>query len=93
MGRVDTILGKKTSRGHSRKHNAGKAGGTSGPWSRKAQATKRTWKVNLKEVKLNINGTVKRERISMKLYKKLKGMKELNPSNVYSKDGMLIKLA
>ena len=93
MARVCKILNKRTSVGNTRTHRAGKAGGRSGAWSHKAQAIKRTWKVNLKEVKLNINGTVKRERISMKMFKKLKGLNAENPSNVYSKNGMLIKLS
>ncbi len=71
MARVCEITGRKTSTGHSRTHKRGKAGGVSGPWSKKATATKRTWKPNLRKVKVIINGRPQKIKVSMKAYKKL----------------------
>lgn len=72
MARVCEVTGRKTRAGHTRSHNRGKAGGVDGPWSKKAQARKRTWKPNLRKVKVNIAGTTKRITMSMKAYKKLR---------------------
>lgn len=47
MARVGALSGKKTIAGKSRRHQRGKAGGVSGPWSKKAQATNRTFRPNL----------------------------------------------
>jgi ribosomal protein L28 len=72
MSRTCEISGRTTSFGKSRKHNPGKAGGTHGPWSRKAQATNRKWKPNLRMVKISEAGVVKKVKVSMKVYKKLR---------------------
>jgi ribosomal protein L28 len=72
MARVCEITGRKTSTGFGRKHNRGKSGGVTGPWSRKAPATKRTWKPNLTTVRVLVAGVPKRMRISMKAYKQLR---------------------
>jgi ribosomal protein L28 len=80
MARVDEILGKKTSFGGNKKHRRGSSGG-GGKWSFKAQNTRRTWKPNLRKVKLEVNGTVKRVKVSMKAYKKLRKMAEAEHSH------------
>ena len=72
MARKCEITGRKTVSGHSRRHQRGKAGGASGTWSKKAPATKRTWRPNLTKVRVLDAGVPKRMRISMKAYKKLK---------------------
>lgn len=72
MARVCEITGKKTATGHNRRHQRGKAGGVSGPWSRKAQATKRTWRPNLTVVRVLVGGKPTRMKISMKAYKRLR---------------------
>lgn len=72
MARVCEITGKRTITGHSRRHRRGKAGGVSGAWSRKAQATKRTWKPNLTTVRVLIDGYPTKLKMSMKAYKRLR---------------------
>lgn len=71
MARVCEITGKKTSFGGNKKHRRGKSGG-GGVWSFKAPNTNRKWKPNLRKVKVIENGQIKRIKISMKAYKKLK---------------------
>ncbi len=72
MARTCEITGRKTSSGFSRRHQPGKAGGVSGPWSRKAQATKRTWRPNLTDVRVVVGGVNRKMTLSMKAYKQLK---------------------
>ncbi len=72
MSRICEITGRKTATGHNRKHRRGKAGGVSGPWSRKATATKRTWKPNLRKIKVTVDGKPQRIKVSMKAYKRLR---------------------
>lgn len=88
MARVCEVTGRKTRTGHTRTHNRGKAGGVDGPWSKKAQAKKRTWKPNLRKVKVNIDGSTKRITMSMKAYKKLK-----KEGSIRNLDGVRITLA
>ncbi|MEP7103522.1 MAG: 50S ribosomal protein L28 [Candidatus Dojkabacteria bacterium] len=76
MARVCELTGKKTSFGGNHKHRRGSSGG-GGVWQHKAQNTNRTWKPNLRKVKLTINGRSRRVKISMKAYKKLKKMAEV----------------
>jgi ribosomal protein L28 len=72
MARVDQITGKRTVAGKSRRHQRGSAGGVSGPWSRKAQATNRTFRPNLKKIRVLVGGKPQRMRISMKTLKRMK---------------------
>lgn len=72
MSRKCEITGKKTVAGKSRYHRRGKAGGVSGPWSRKAQATNRTFRPNLTKVRVLVNGVPTRMTVSMKALKQLK---------------------
>ncbi len=76
MARQCEILGKKTSFGGNKKHRRGASGG-GGKWKFKAPNTKRTWKPNLRKVKLEIDGQVKRVKVSMKAYKKLRKLAEV----------------
>ncbi|MFS8131107.1 MAG: large ribosomal subunit protein bL28 [Candidatus Dojkabacteria bacterium] len=76
MARVDELTGKKTGFGGNHKHRRGSSGG-GGVWRFKAPNTKRTWKPNLRKVKLTVNGETKRVKVSMKTYKKLRKMAEV----------------
>lgn len=76
MSRVCELTGKKTVFGGSHKHRRGSSGG-GGVWRFKAPNTNRSWKPNLRKVKLEVNGQVKRVKISMKAYKKLKKLSEV----------------
>ena len=76
MSRQCEILGKKTSFGNNKKHRRGSSGG-GGIWRFKAPKTRRTWKPNLRKIKLTINGETKKIKISMKAYKKIR--------NIYTK--------
>lgn len=71
MARECEITGKKTSFGGNKKHRRGKSG-SGGVWAFKAPNTKRTWKPNLRKVKVEINGQTKRIKVSMKAYKKMR---------------------
>jgi len=71
MSRVCEITGKKTSFGGNHTHQRGKSGG-GGAWKHKAVNTRRTWKPNLRKVKLEVNGQTRRVKISMKAYKRLR---------------------
>ena len=73
MARKDELTGKKTMFGGSRKHKRGSSGG-GGVWRFKAQRTARTWRPNLRKVKLQdtISGDISTFKISMKTYKKLR---------------------
>ncbi|MDQ6985362.1 MAG: bL28 family ribosomal protein [Candidatus Dojkabacteria bacterium] len=75
MARKCEITGKSTSFGNSKKHRRGKSG-AGGTWRFKAPKTRRTWRPNLRKVKLEINGVTKRVKISMKAYKKLRKLQE-----------------
>ncbi len=76
MARVCAILGKKTAFGGNKKHRRGASGG-GGKWKFKSQNTKRTWKVNLRKVRIEVDGQVKRVTVSMKAYKKLRKLAEV----------------
>jgi large subunit ribosomal protein L28 len=71
MSRVCDLSGKKTAFGQSRKHKRGSSGG-GGHWRFKAQATKRTWRPNLRKLKVMIDGTPTTIKVSMKMYKKIR---------------------
>jgi ribosomal protein L28 len=73
MARVCDLTGKKTVAGRSRRHQRGKAGGVSGAWSRKAQASKRTFRPNLvRNVKVLVGGKPTRLTLSTKALKRIK---------------------
>ena len=72
MARKCEASGKSTVYGGMRKHNRGKAGGTEGPWAFKATRRSRTWKPNLRKVKVKIGKSLTSIKISMKYYKKLR---------------------
>ncbi|MEI7578423.1 MAG: bL28 family ribosomal protein [bacterium] len=67
------ITNKTIAFGGSRKHQRGSSGG-GGVWRFKAQRTLRTWKPNLRKVKLLELASGKKDtyKISMKAYKKLR---------------------
>ncbi len=71
MARECELTGRKTSFGNRKQHRRGSSG-SGGVWRFKAPKTRRTWKPNLRKVKLNVNGTVRRVTVSMKAYKRLK---------------------
>lgn len=75
MSRVDAITGKKTAFGGNHKHVRGASGG-GGVWRFKAPNTKRTWRPNLRKVKLVVNGVPQRVKVSMKTYKRLRQLSE-----------------
>lgn len=77
MSRKCEITGRKTSFGHSKKHKRGRSGG-GGIWKFKAPKSNRTWKPNLKKIKLEVNGVRKTVKVSMKAYKKLRKQAELS---------------
>jgi len=71
MSRKCEILGKKTSFGNSKQHRRGSSGG-GGIWRFKAPKTRRTWKPNLRKIKVVFNGETRKIKVSMKAYKKIK---------------------
>jgi ribosomal protein L28 len=73
MSRKCDITDKKKMFGGVRKHRRGSSGG-GGVWRFKSQRTARTWKPNLKKVKLVevASGKADTYKISMKSYKKLR---------------------
>lgn len=75
MARKCEITGRKTSTGHRKQHRRGQSG-SGGIWNFKAPKTKRTWKPNLRKIKVNINGTTKRIKVSMKAYKKIRKLQK-----------------
>ena len=58
------LCGKKTMHGHSIKHHHSKG------WKYRAPNTKRTWKPNLRKVKIHLDGTVSVVTMCMACYKK-----------------------
>jgi ribosomal protein L28 len=74
MARICELTGKKTVAGKSRRHQRGSAGGVSGRWSKKAQATNRTFRPNLiRNVKLvSPEGKVERVTIAASTLKRIK---------------------
>ncbi|MBD3362107.1 hypothetical protein GF362_00115 [Candidatus Dojkabacteria bacterium] len=72
MSRTCDASGKTVIHGGTRKHRRGKAGGTKGPWAYKATRKNRTWKPNLRKVRVKVGGSDKTIKISMKYYKKLR---------------------
>jgi large subunit ribosomal protein L28 len=71
MSKICELTGRKTSFGNRKQHRRGKSG-SGGVWNFKAPKTRRTWKPNLRKVKVEINGQTKRITVSMKAYKKLR---------------------
>lgn len=71
MSRVCDLSGRKTSFGHNKKHRRGSSGG-GGVWRFKAQKTARTWKPNLRKLKVEVGGTTQTIKVSMKMYKRLR---------------------
>lgn len=71
MARVCEISGRKTISGNRIQHRRGKSG-SGGVWNYKAPKTKRTWKPNLRKIKVMVNGSTKRIKVSMKEYKRLR---------------------
>lgn len=80
MSRKCDITDKKTSFGNRKKHRRGASGG-GGVWRFKAPKTRRTWKPNLRKVRVKIDGKQQTLKISMKAYKKLRKLAETN-SNI-----------
>ncbi|KXK09871.1 MAG: L28 family ribosomal protein [Candidatus Dojkabacteria bacterium] len=71
MARVCDLTGRRTSTGNHKKHRRGSSGG-GGAWSYRSQKVKRTWKPNLRKVKVNMDGKVQVITVSMKAYKTLR---------------------
>ncbi len=71
MSRECALTGTKTQYGGNRKHKRGSSG-AGGVWRFKATRTTRTWKPNLKKVRLEKAGVAEVLKISMKAYKKLR---------------------
>jgi len=70
-------MGVKTQFGGSRKHKRGRSG-AGGVWRFKAPRTSRTWQPNIRKVKVATpQGEVKRINVSMRAYKKLRQVGEL----------------
>jgi len=78
MARKCELTGRKTATGHSRLHKRGASGGRSGPWSRKAPASKRTWKPNLTTVRVVVDGKNTKMKLSMKAYKRIRNFGSLD---------------
>jgi len=76
MARECELTGRKTSFGNRKKHRRGKSG-AGGVWRFKAPKTRRTWKPNLRKVKVFIDGKKQTIKVSMKAYKKLKKANQL----------------
>lgn len=71
MSRKCDLSNRKTSFGHNKKHRRGSSGG-GGVWRFKAQKTKRTWKPNLRKLRVEIDGKPQTIKVSMKMYKRLR---------------------
>jgi len=71
MARKDELTGKKTAFGHKMKHRRGSSGG-GGAWRFRSQKSRRTWQLNLREVKVISSGKVQTMKVSMKTYKALR---------------------
>lgn len=71
MSRIDEITGIKTRHGGNRKHRRGSSG-SGGVWRFKSQRTLRTWRPNLRIVKVLFNGKVEKKKVAMSTYKKLR---------------------
>lgn len=71
MSRVCKLTGRKTSFGHNMKHRRGSSGG-GGKWRFKSHKTNRTWKPNLRKVKVKKDSKVETIQVSMKAYKVLR---------------------
>lgn len=80
MSRKCDLSGTKTSFGNNKKHKRGSSGG-GGHWRFKAPKTKRTWKPNLRKIKVLVNGTPKTIKVSMKMYKLLRKMEQSEQEN------------
>ena len=76
MSRVCDLTGAKTSTGNRKQHRRGSSG-SGGMWNYKAPKTKRTWKPNLRKVKVLVDGKTVKLKVSMKAYKKLRKSQEL----------------
>lgn len=71
MARKCDISGSKTQFGGNRKHRRGSSG-SGGAWRFKSTRTTRTWKPNLREVRVSFAGKIQKVKVSMKTYKKLR---------------------
>ncbi|KXK27251.1 MAG: 50S ribosomal protein L28 [candidate division WS6 bacterium OLB20] len=71
MARTCDLTGRRTSTGHHKKHRRGSSGG-GGVWAYKSQKVKRTWKPNLRKVRVEMDGKVQTITVSMKAYKTLR---------------------
>lgn len=71
MARKCDLTGRRTTTGNNKKHKRGSSGG-GGVWRFKSQKTKRTWKPNLRKVKVEMDGRVQTITVSMKAYKILR---------------------
>jgi len=71
MAKKCEVTGRKKSFGYQKKHQRGSSGG-GGKWQFKATKTIRTWKPNLRKVKVKVDGKVEKITVSMKAYKKLR---------------------
>ena len=79
MSRLCELTGRKTSTGNRKKHRRGSSGG-SGVWRFKAPKTKRTWRPNLRKVKMIIDGKPQKIKVSMKAYKRLRNIEKESKS-------------
>src|SRR5688500_10199282 len=72
MARRCDLTGKQTVAGKSRRHQRGKAGGVSGPWSKKAPATNRVFRPNIvRGVKVLVDGKPQRLNLAAKTLKRI----------------------
>lgn len=80
MARKCDISNRKTTYGNRKKHQRGASGG-GGQWRFKAPKTRRTWRPNLRKIRVAIDGKAQTLKVSMKAYKKLRKLAETN-SNI-----------
>lgn len=71
MSRICDLSGTKTSFGNRKKHRRGSSGG-GGVWRFKAPKTKRTWKPNLRKLRIMVEGKPQTIKVSMKMYKRIR---------------------
>lgn len=78
MSRVCEITDRKVTAGKSRRHKRGSAGGRSGQWTHKATASNRTFRPNLKVVRVLDNGVPVKMKLSAKAVKMLRARGEVD---------------
>lgn len=71
MARQCEICDKKTITGGHRLHKKGSSG-AGGAWAHKAPRTLRKWLPNLRQIKVEVNGTPMHAKVCMKCYKRLR---------------------